>query len=148
MPIMTRPPAEARLAIGYITSGAILDVWTGIWYWYLRNNPPETGGPYYFCAGLFLTGLVFMMIGFALGRIGRAARRAELPPPEVVEATKVAERTAAAHPVVVLQPPVAAQSGIQNLPPPSPPAPAAPPVAPVAPIVSVHQANPPVRQPH
>lgn len=140
MPIMTRPPAEARIAVTYITGGAILDVWTAIWYWYLRNNPPETDTPYYFCAGFFLTGLVFMMIGFALGRISRAARRAELPPPEVVETAEIAERAAAARPVVMTPAtPVAAQAAMQNLPPLSPPATA--PVAPIAPIVPTRQPN-------
>jgi hypothetical protein len=69
----------ARTALIYITAGALTVIWTGVWYVYLHNNPPETSNPYYWCGGLLLTGLTLMVIGFGLGRIGRSARHAETP---------------------------------------------------------------------
>jgi hypothetical protein len=80
MPLLGKPSPAAFMAIVYITVGALIDVWTSIWYWYLRDHPPEQPGTYYWCAGFFLTGLTLLVIGLALGRIGRAARHAELPP--------------------------------------------------------------------
>jgi hypothetical protein len=97
MPVMSKPSASAHLAIVYITLGALLDVWSGVWYWYLRNHPPAHDWPYYLCTGLVLTGSILILIGLALGRIGRAARKAELPPPEVTQAVKQAEQLAAAR---------------------------------------------------
>ena len=77
----------ARTALLYITVGALMLVWTGIWYWWLTRHadavPERT---WYWCYGLLLTGLVLLVIGLALGRIGRAARHAELPPPEDLKA--------------------------------------------------------------
>jgi hypothetical protein len=74
------------MAVIYITVGAILGVWTTVWYFYLRHsNAPD--GPYYWCYGLFFTGLTLIVIGLALGRIGRAARHAELPPEAPKEPT-------------------------------------------------------------
>ena len=102
MAILTKPSAEARAALVYITGGALLDVWSGVWYFYMRESPPTTVVPYYLCTGFLLTGLVLILIGFGVGHIGRAARRAELPPPEVtpdrVMADQVAPNPAIANP--------------------------------------------------
>jgi hypothetical protein len=86
MAILSKPTGGVGLAIGYITIGSLLDVWATIWYAYLRNHQPETNLQYYFCAGFFLTGLVLVILGLTIGRIGRAARKAELPPSEVTPA--------------------------------------------------------------
>src|SRR5438132_7291401 len=104
MPILSKPSQAARVAVIYITIGALLTVWTVVWYLYLRNHNPEeptTSGTYYVCYGLFFSGLVVMAIGFAIGRIGRAARHAELPPPEAQPAVENAEQNAAARAPVV-----------------------------------------------
>ncbi len=83
--------SAARAALTYITVGALTVIWTVVWFVYLRNHPPETNTVYYFCGGLLATGLALMVIGFAVGRIGRTARRADMPaeiaPPAVVAPT-------------------------------------------------------------
>jgi hypothetical protein len=100
MPILSKPANAAYMALVYITVGALLSVWTVVWFVYLRNSGHQ-GPAYYWCAGIGLTGLTLMLIGFGVGHIGRAARSAELPPPEVTAAAARAEQTAAAHPPVV-----------------------------------------------
>jgi hypothetical protein len=67
----------------YITIGAIGVIWTGVWYIYLVNNPPESHSVYYWCGGLLVTGLTLILIGFGVGQIGRSARHADLPAQEV-----------------------------------------------------------------
>jgi hypothetical protein len=80
MPLSANP--AARSALAYITIGALMDVWAGIWYWYMRTGTPagHDGSWTYICTGVFLTGLVLMAIGFMVGRIGREARHADAPP--------------------------------------------------------------------
>jgi hypothetical protein len=101
MPVLSKPSAAARTALIYITVGALTVVWSVIWYVWLRNQAEVRAGTYYWCAGIFLTGLTLLVIGLALGRIGRAARHAELPPPEVtgIEA-RVDQNAAARAPMV------------------------------------------------
>lgn len=101
MPILSKPANAAYMALVYITIGALLDVWTLVWYVYLRNTS-YAGPAYYWCIGLCLTGITLMLIGFGVGHIGRAARSAELPPPEVTAAEAKVEQTAAAHPPAVV----------------------------------------------
>lgn len=98
---------------------ALLVVWTVVWYVYLRNFPPSTQGPYYWCAGFLATGVTLLVIGLALGRIGRAARHAELPPPEAAQQVAAETMAAAQAPppaaVVVPAPdtrPIAATPGV------------------------------------
>jgi hypothetical protein len=79
MPLLSKPSPATRTALLYITVGALTVVWTGIWYVYLGNNPPGPDSTaYYWCSGFLITGLTLLCIGLALGRIGRAAQRAEL----------------------------------------------------------------------
>jgi hypothetical protein len=80
MIMLQRPSFGAPVAIAYITLGALIGVWSGIWYFYLHNNPPQENTAYYFCTGFLLTGLVLIVIGLALGPIGRVARQAEHHP--------------------------------------------------------------------
>lgn len=101
MSIMTTPSAEARISLSFITGGTLLAVWSAIWYVYLRNHPPENSGTYYICAGLFLSGVVLVTIGVAVGHIGRAARRAEIPPPEVTAAIVGVNQEAASRAPIV-----------------------------------------------
>jgi hypothetical protein len=79
-------------AIIYITLGALMDIWTAVYYFVYRNEvpPQDARSQLFWVAGFFFTGLVLIVIGFAMGPIGRAARQAELPPAEPavpVEAT-------------------------------------------------------------
>ena len=76
----TSPPSSAPgTSLAYITVGAILSIWSAVWYYAFR---PETRWGSAVCMGLFLTGVAFLVIGFGVGRIGREARHAELPPAE------------------------------------------------------------------
>jgi len=78
-PILSKPSFAVRAAVLYITLGALLVVWTVVWFLYLSGH----GGsdPAYFTDyGLFFSGLVLIVIGITIGRIGRSARHAELPP--------------------------------------------------------------------
>jgi len=86
-------------ALSYITVGALVMVWTIVWYTYLRNHASEGAGYLYLCAGLLATGLTLFVIGLRIGRIGQAARGAD----EVAEATTPATTTAP----VAMAPPAA-----------------------------------------
>jgi hypothetical protein len=83
MQVLKRSSPGARAALLYITVGALLMVWTAIWYVYLNNNPPRTSVAYYLCAGLLVTGCILLLIGLAVGRIGQSAREADQPPPVI-----------------------------------------------------------------
>lgn len=104
MPLLSKPAFGPRTAIIYITIGSLIDVWTAVWYMtYARDNSGTISrNTWFWLAGLFLTGLTLIVIGFFLGRIGRAARKAELPPKEAQHDEAVIQQTAAAvpHPVV------------------------------------------------
>jgi hypothetical protein len=82
-----QPSAAARTALAYITVGALAVIWSGVWYLYLRNYPPERVGAFYWCGGFMVTGITLVGIGLALGRIGRSAQRADLPPQQVPDAS-------------------------------------------------------------
>jgi hypothetical protein len=97
MPILSQPSPAARTSLMYITIGALTDVWSGIWFVYLRQNSPENHYVWYFCYGFLLTGLTLVVIGLAIGRIGRSARHAELPPEEVTAAVAQVDQNAAAR---------------------------------------------------
>lgn len=81
MAILTEPSKSARSSLKLIIFGALLVVWSTCWWLYLRNTDAEK--LLYVCAGLFGSGVVLLLIGLAVGQIGRSARKAELPPPEV-----------------------------------------------------------------
>jgi hypothetical protein len=93
-------PKQARsatTALIYLTVGALTVVWTLIAYIWVHYNE-GTFNQYLMCHGFFLTGLVLMVIGLALGRIGRAARAAEVSGPPPAQ-TVVAPSTPGAVPV-------------------------------------------------
>jgi hypothetical protein len=117
MPEHSKPSASARLSIFYITLGALMGVWTVLYYvFYLVPRVPDRGSsPYFWCYGFFFTGLTLMAIGFAVGQIGRAARHAEVPPPPLDAARPVVPAPqpavpAPGTPVAVV--PTAAPAGI------------------------------------
>jgi len=76
---------SATMAIVYITVGALMDVWTVIYWIYLRGEDQTTvsSTTYLWVYGFFFSGMVLMAIGFGLGYIGRSAKQAEVsaPPP-------------------------------------------------------------------
>ena len=82
MPILTQPAFGPRTALIYVTVGALIDVWTLVWY-YTRDRD-LTRTEQFWVVGLILTGLTFVVLGLFLGQLGRAARRAEMPPPGAV----------------------------------------------------------------
>jgi hypothetical protein len=108
MPLLSRPSAAARTALIYITLGALIVIWSAIWFVYLKNSTEVKYSTWYFCTGFFLTGLTLFVIGLALGRIGRAARHAELPPPEITPTEANVDQNAPARaPIVAPVNPVA-----------------------------------------
>ncbi len=135
-PIMSKPSKAAHMAIAFVTIGALTMVNTAIVYSYIINHrpPADSGQPspdgsLYWCYAFFFSGLTLFIIGFALGRIGRAGRRAELPPE--VSTTSTAQPAVASQPVV--QPTALGQAVVPGQPViPGHPATAVQPGAPVA----------------
>lgn len=97
MPLLTKPSSAPRTALFYITTGALLMVWSAMW-WLMFT--PESPLSKFICASLFFSGVVLLIIGFAVGQIGRAARNAELPPKEATAAEARVDQLAAARGVV------------------------------------------------
>jgi len=77
--IFKQQSASAQAALIYITVGALIVVWTVVWYFYLQSVGDVSRGVYFLCAGSFLTGLVLFIIGLGVGHIGRSARQADSP---------------------------------------------------------------------
>lgn len=128
MAILSHPAFGPRVALGYITVGSLMDVWTAVWYFTIirPQGGPQSEYTWFWLIGLFLTGLTLVILGALLGPIGQAARRAELPPSEVIAAEAQVQRMAAANP----HPAVPAAAGVAPTALPAPPAagvPAAPP---------------------
>jgi hypothetical protein len=124
MPILTQPAFGPKTALTYVTVGALIDVWTLVWYF--TRDYELTRTQQFWVVGLFLTGLTFIILGLLLGPLGRSARRAELPPPEETRAEAAIQNTAAANPPAVAATTAAPAAPVQ------PAVPAAP-VTPVAP---------------
>lgn len=116
MPILTQPAFGPKLSIGFVTGGAILDVWCLVWRFTIAG-PELTPMQRFWFYGLLLTGATFIGIGLLLGKIGRAARKVELPP--TAETVRAEENVQAAAPMVPMSAPVATVS--------APATPAAPP---------------------
>jgi hypothetical protein len=101
MAMLTKPSSAARAALLYITLGSLILVWSGVWYVWLRNQHAQQDVPFfssaqdYVCIGTLLAGLTLMIIGLAVGRIGRSARHAELPPPEATRSVAQTDKLAA-----------------------------------------------------
>lgn len=112
--MLTKSPA-ARTALVYVTVGAMVLTWTTVWYFYMRNHPPEGSGPYYIVGGLMATGFILLAIGLGVGRLGGSARNADNPaivmtqsgPPTVVEGAAVAPAMPAPAPQATVPAPKA-----------------------------------------
>src|SRR5437867_9384948 len=122
----SKQASAAVMAVVYITIGALVDVWCVIWYIYLKRHD-ASDNTFLMCHGFFFSGLVLMGIGFALGRIGKAARQAEVPPiPQVVVPPVVTAPAVPAPANGAVQPVVTAPAVTAPPAPIAPPAPAAP----------------------
>lgn len=103
MPILSHPAFGPRASLIYITVGALIDVFVACFYVFMvdKSRPiEELNSTYFWLTSLFLTGLTLLAIGLLLGRIGQSARRAELPPPEAVNAEAAVQQQQAAVGVV------------------------------------------------
>ena len=109
MPILSHPAFGPRTSIIYITAGALIDVWTIVWY--LAFGRESQGGlsanTQFWLWGFFLTGLTLVVVGLLLGRIGQAARKSEMPPSDAMAAEARIQTTAAANPQQVVASPAA-----------------------------------------
>jgi hypothetical protein len=121
------------MAVIYVTVGAIMAVWTALWYDYMRRHGTASDGPYYWCYGFFFTGVVLIIIGLALGRIGRAARHAEAPSDTTASNAAVrAQQPAVAPTAMPAAAPVAPPAAAPAAMPPAAPGGAVAPGAPAA----------------
>jgi len=111
--LFNQASSTARISLTYITLGAMSVIWTVVWYVYLCNNPPESHGVFYWCAGFLVTGLILILIGFGLGHFGRSAQRADLSPQQVAPAVINTRRAAA---VMNSQPATASSGAVVTLP--------------------------------
>jgi hypothetical protein len=104
MALLSKSPS-AFVSLAYVTAGALIEAWSLIWYWWLNRHPPEHESAYFFCYGLIATGGILFFLGLSLGAIGRAARQAELPPPEVTPAAaRAAQNVVARVPIAPVLP--------------------------------------------
>ena len=97
MPILSQPAFGPKLAIGFITGVALVNVWALVWRYTIAPDHLSQTQQFWFL-GFLLTGLTFVVIGAFLGSIGRAARKAELPPVEATAAEAHIQANAAANP--------------------------------------------------
>lgn len=105
MAILSHPAFGPRTALMYVTGGLLLDVWTAVYFFaFVRPAGPVSNMTWFWLFGLFLTGAVFIALGLLLGPLGRAARQAELPPAEAIQAEAAIQQTAAANPPAVVTP--------------------------------------------
>jgi hypothetical protein len=84
------PSKGAKYAIFYLTAGALLMIWSAVWFYYLKHHDYPAGDPrYYICTGLLLSGAAVFVIGALIGRIGKEAKQADVPVATVAAATVV-----------------------------------------------------------
>ena len=107
MPVLSHPAFGPKASLVYITVGCLLDIWVAVWYFaFVRGGEaPPSNTTWFWLYGLFLTGLMLLVIGIMLGKIGQAARRAELPPSEALPAEAAIQQTAAANQPAITMPP-------------------------------------------
>jgi len=79
-PISTPPSSAPGTSLAYITIGGIMVVLAGTSYFFFDASNSRLVG--YIRTSFLVLGILSMLIGFAVGHIGRAARKSELPPRE------------------------------------------------------------------
>ena len=81
MPLSANP--SARTALTYITTGALVDIWAGVWWYYMHNQGAgEIDRTWWYVdIGLLLSGAILILIGLTIGRIGNlmGALKVEFP---------------------------------------------------------------------
>jgi hypothetical protein len=126
MPVLSKPAFGPKVALVYVTIGALIDVWTVVYYFAFARSETMSNTTWFFLLGLFFTGVVLIVLGLILGPLGRAARQAELPPTDAsTQAETNIQRTAAANPPQVVSNP-GAMMGAYTAPPSGTPAPPGP----------------------
>jgi len=73
MPPIQSKPSGTSTSLVYITLGALLTVWSGIWFLYNNNTETPSRGVQYVCLGLLMTGIALLAIGFFVGSMARRA---------------------------------------------------------------------------
>lgn len=100
MALPTKHSNAPGTSLSYITIGAILAVLSGTSFFFFGFRTEHTTVDYVrFCA--FILGLVFLVIGFGVGRIGRVALEAEVPPNEPIAHSPPPVATPPAQPASV-----------------------------------------------
>lgn len=122
MSMLTNPAFGPKVALIYVTVGAMIDVWTAVYYFaYGRSRMSDGNGDdntiWFWVVGFFLTGLVLIILGLVLGPLGRAARESELPPKDATNNEAQIKSQAAANPN-----PMVAGQAVGMAPPAVPPA--------------------------
>ena len=72
----SKQATSATMALVYLTVGALTDVWTVVYYMYLSQHGGSDTA-YLWCHGFLATGIVLIVIGLLVGRVGRSAKQAE-----------------------------------------------------------------------
>ena len=111
----TGDPAKGRAAVVFVTVGSLAIVWSGVWLLYLWNRYSDPTGWLYIAGGIASSGLVFVVIGLAVGRI---AKQAESPEDVIDTSSKQPPQSPASAPPLAqplprppqLQPPRAGPS--------------------------------------
>ena len=83
VPVSADQSRAPGTSLAYITIGAIMAVLAGTSYFFFQGNAVLG----YIRTSFFALGIILMVIGFTVGHIGRAARKAEVPPPEAMNPT-------------------------------------------------------------
>ena len=108
MSMLSKPAFGPRLAVAYVTIGALIDVWTGVWYYSYARGNDLSPNQWFWVTGFFLSGLTLMVIGLLIGPLGQYARKSELPPQEAKRPEAQIQETAAGTP----NPVVPGQAGV------------------------------------
>ena len=98
MGLLSKPAFGPKASLIYVTLGSLIMVWTGVYYvfkYWGTSMPEQTG---FYITGFFLTGFTLLAIGLLVGQLGRAARRAELPPDDAMREETRVRQTEAANP--------------------------------------------------
>src|SRR5262245_26449673 len=77
---LREPSKGAKYSIYYLTAGALVMIWSAVWFYYLLQHDYPAGDiRYYLCTGLLLSGAAVFVIGSLIGWIGREAKHADVP---------------------------------------------------------------------